>query len=234
MVVGCDSSGGIGPKPMDMVKVDGYSLGRFTARVALMEVLSTGARPICLVNTLCVEPRPTGYEIVQGIRNEAKQAGLSPKFSVTGSSEKNIPVRQTGLGVTVIGMAMRSKLRMRASRKKDSVVSIGIPLVGSEVLPGEEKGLVADTNDLLKLLNLDFVHEVIPVGSHGILHEAEIIAKESHLRFKSADRPEVDVRKSAGPATVILATLPELQVPELRGEISKPINTVGCLLQKSG
>ena len=54
MVVGCDAAGGIGPKPLDKVKVSGYTLGRFTARVALMEVLAVGASPICLVNTLSV------------------------------------------------------------------------------------------------------------------------------------------------------------------------------------
>jgi len=230
MVVGCDSSGGIGPKPLDKVKVDAHTLGRFTARVALMEVLSTGAKPICLVNTLCVEPEPTGFEIVQGIREEMQQSGLDSKFAVTGSSEKNVPVRQTGLGVTVIGIATRNRLRIGCSKKKNIVASIGIPLVGSEVLCGEGKGLVADTKDLLKLLNLDFVREVVPVGSHGVLHEAKTIAKESHLRLQLAQRVEVDVRKSAGPATVILATLPERQLPKAYDKISKPINVIGRLL----
>lgn len=230
MVVGCDSSGGIGPKTMDAVKVDARTLGRFTARVALMEVLSTGAKPICLVNTLCVEPKPTGLEIIQGIREEMRQAGLSSEFAITGSSEKNVPIRQTGLGVTTIGIATRKKLKIGLSKKKDIVVSVGIPLVGSEVLSGERRGLVADTKDLLKLLNLDFVHEVIPVGFHGILHEAETIAKESHLKLQLAQRLQVNVRKSAGPATVILATLPESRLPKVHNEIIKPVNTIGQLL----
>jgi len=215
---------------MDAVKVDARTLGRFTARVALMEVLSTGAKPICLVNTLCVEPKPTGLEIIQGIREEMRQAGLSSEFAITGSSEKNVPIRQTGLGVTTIGIATRKKLKIGLSKKKDIVVSVGIPLVGSEVLSGERRGLVADTKDLLKLLNLDFVHEVIPVGFHGILHEAETIAKESHLKLQLAQRLQVNVRKSAGPATVILATLPESRLPKVHNEIIKPVNTIGQLL----
>jgi len=230
MVVGCDSSGGIGPKPMDVVKVDGHILGKFTARVALMEVLSTGAKPICLVDTLCVEPKPTGLKILQGIREEAERAGLKSRLVITGTSEKNVPVQQTGLGVTVIGMAKRDKLRIGLSRKKNVVVSVGIPHVGSEVLSGEKRGLIADTKDLLKLLNLNFVREIVPVGSHGILHEAEAIAKESLLKLRLAQRPRVDVRKSAGPATVILSTLPEPQLPKLHDEISKPINMIGRLL----
>ncbi|HHY18163.1 MAG TPA: alpha-ribazole-5-phosphate synthase, partial [Firmicutes bacterium] len=39
LVIACDSAGGIGPKELDSVKVPGYVLGRFTARVALMELL---------------------------------------------------------------------------------------------------------------------------------------------------------------------------------------------------
>jgi len=229
MVVGCDSSGGIGPKPLDRVKVDGYTLGRFTARVALMEVLSTGAKPICLVNTLCVEPKPTGFKIVQGIRDEARRAGLNSDSAFTGSSEKNIPVRQTGLGVTVIGIAARRKLKIGSSRRTDIVVSLGIPLVGRDVLLGEEKGQLADTRDVLKLLNLRFVHEVIPTGSKGILHEAQTIAEESHLRLEIVDRVDLDLWKSAGPATVILATLPEPKLPKLRRKTRKPINIIGRL-----
>ena len=80
IVVGCDSAGGVGPKPLDKVKVDGYTLGRFTARVALTEVLCTGAKPICLVNTLSVEPKPTGDQIVKGIKDEARRAGLDPSL----------------------------------------------------------------------------------------------------------------------------------------------------------
>lgn len=126
MVIGCDSAGGIGPKPLDRVKVDGYTLGRFTARVALMEVLSTGAKPICLVDTLSVEPDPLGLEIIKGVKDEAKEAGLDPTLAVTGSSEKNIPVEQTGIGVTVIGIAEKGLLRIGLSKPKDVVMAIGL------------------------------------------------------------------------------------------------------------
>jgi selenophosphate synthetase-related protein len=92
LVLSCDSAGGIGPKPLDRVKVDGYTVGRFTARVALMEALSTGADPFCLMNTLAVEPKPTGVEITKGIRSELRYAGLGSKIIMKESTEKNIPV----------------------------------------------------------------------------------------------------------------------------------------------
>ncbi len=43
LVVACDSAGGIGPKELDSVKVPGYVLGRFTARVALIRCWPPGA-----------------------------------------------------------------------------------------------------------------------------------------------------------------------------------------------
>lgn len=229
MVIGCDSAGGIGPKPLDNIKVDGYTLGKFTARVAIMEVLSTGARPICLVNTLSVEPEPTGLDIIRGIKNEAKEAGLHPKLAVTGSSEKNIPVKQTGIGVTVIGMNRKELLKIGLSKPKDMVVAIGLPFVGKQVVTAEKEGKIADISDLRKLLNVDFIHEIIPVGSEGIAYEIGIIAKESNLKFKLVDQLKVDVKKSAGPSTVILASLPNFKLTELKNTLSKSINIVGRL-----
>ena len=229
MVIGCDSAGGIGPKPLDKVRVDGYTLGKFTARVAIMEVLSTGAKPICLVDTLSVEPEPTGIEIIKGVRDEAKEAGLDPKLAVTGSSEKNISVEQTGIGVTVIGMTRKEFLRIGVSQPKDVVVAVGTPCVGDEVVLAEKERKTADTNDIIKLLDIDFIHEIVPVGSEGIAHEIGTMAKESNLRFKLSDQLKVDVKKSAGPATVILASLPNSKLTELKRAISKPINIVGHL-----
>ncbi len=229
MVVGCDSAGGIGPKAFDKIKVDGYALGKFTARVALMEVLSTGAKPICVVDTLSVEPEPLGVEILNGIKDEAKKAGLDPKLAVTGSSEKNFVVEQTGIGVTVIGMSHRRSLKIGVSQPRDVVVAVGLPCVGNEVVPAEKMGKIADVADVLKLCSMEFIHEVIPVGSEGIAHEISVLATSSQLKFKLTNQSEINLKKSAGPATVVLASLSSSGVAELRVAISKPISIVGQL-----
>jgi len=82
---------------------------------------------------------------------------------------------------------------------------------------------------MLNLLNLDFIHEIIPVGSEGIAFEIETMAKSSNLRFKLMDHSKVNVKKSAGPATVILASLPDSKLKEFKRSIRKPINIVGYL-----
>lgn len=234
MVVGCDSAGGIGPKPLDKVKVDGHTLGKFTARVALMEVLAAGALPICLVNTLSVEPEPTGVEILEGIRSEVQHAGLDHALVITGSMEKNIPVNQTGLGVTVIGLALKNQLKIGRSKPGDLIVAIGTPSVEMEVLAAEKQSKIADLKDLLKLVSLHFIHEVIPVGFKGILHEANVIAQDSHLQVKLQEKPGVDIKNSAGPATTVVATISKDAFNQLPQFVNKPIHVIGSLCFSAG
>ncbi len=226
MVVGCDSAGGIGPKPLDKVKVSGYTLGRFTARVTLMEVLAVGAIPVCLTNMLSVEPDPTGTEILDGIKSEIKVAQLGHSLVVTGSTEKTVAVEQTGIGVTVVGFAPKNKLKIGLSKPDDLIVAVGCPSIKDEVLPAEERGEIADLKDLLKLMSYGFVHEVIPVGSQGIIHEANVLAKDSGLRV-SLELAVVEAKKSAGPATVVLVAISKNALSELSGLVNKPMRVIG-------
>jgi hypothetical protein len=229
LVVGCDSAGGIGPKSLDKIKVSGYILGKFTARAALMEVLAVGANPVCVVDALGVEPEPTGSEILKGIRAEAAKAGLNPKLAVTGSTEKNIAVEQTGIGVTVIGTCKKQDLKIGTSQTGDAVMAVGLPSVSDEVLPAEKAGNIAESEDILKLRKLGFIHEIIPVGSTGIAHEIQTLAEGAELKFELADQHAVDVKKSAGPSTAILVTLSAGELKKLKTEINKPVTVVAYL-----
>lgn len=229
LVVACDSAGGIGPKPLDKLKVSGYILGKFTARAALMEVLSVGANLLCVVDALGVEPYPLGKEILEGIREESKLAGLDPELAVTGSTEKNIVVEQTGIGVTVIGTCQKDQLKIGTSQPNDIVVAIGLPNVGDQVLPAEKESKIAETTDLIKLRNLNFIHEIIPVGSTGILHELKTLAEGAKLNFKLIEQTLVDTKKSAGPSTVILVSLRGEHLLELQKNMTKPVNVIATL-----
>src|SRR5208283_5857254 len=106
IVAGSTSSGAVGPKIMDKVKVDGRVLGKFLARVALMDVIATGAFPLLLLSvTLGVEKEPTGNEILEGIRREARTLGLDPNQVIMENTEDNFETVQTGAGLTVVGFA---------------------------------------------------------------------------------------------------------------------------------
>jgi len=233
LIIGCDSAGGIGPKPLDKVKVSGYIIGKFTARVALMEVLSVGAQPIAIIDTLSVEMKPTGIDIVKGIIREVEDAGLDPDLVLTGSYEKNVPTEQTGLGVVVIGITAKKDLKIGSSKPGDVVVAIGVPKVGVEVVEitqsGKEREVLADLKDVKTLLSLDFINEILPVGSQGIAKEIETITKPLNLVFSFKKGLKIDLEKSAGPSTVILATLSREKVEKLKPLFQKLVTIVGKL-----
>jgi hypothetical protein len=226
LAVSCDSSGAIGSKPLDVVKCSPYTVGKFAARVALMEILAIGANPVCISTTFAVEPNPTGRSIIRGVKAEMKKAGLDARTPIVDSTEKNFKVRQTGAGVTVVGLASAKTIKIGCCAAGDDVFAVGLPCVGREVLAGERRQLVADTSDVRKLFASLLVHEVIPVGSRGILYEAQVLARDSALRFKRDYDLCLDLTKSGGPGTVVLFTCSK-QIEE--AGISKPVNHIGTL-----
>ncbi len=209
LIIACDSIGGIGSKDRDTVKVKGNIVGRFAARVPLLEVIASGASPIALVNTLTVEMHPSGKDILKGIIEELEDAMLAGLTVVTGSSEENVPTCQTGVGVTVIGRARKDIIRLGTSCPGDKLYCLGVPRVGEEVLKERfiGSGSSFPTIFLLKeLLSLREVREVLPVGSRGIAYEAGELASSSNLMFNWIDEVPLDLKKSAGPATCLLVS----------------------------
>ncbi|KJS80214.1 MAG: hypothetical protein JM58_19005 [Peptococcaceae bacterium BICA1-8] len=225
LVIACDSLGGIGPKSQDKIKAPGEILGIFTARVPLLEVMAAGAKPIAVINTLSVEMNPTGAEILKGIKQEVQEAGLAADIVVTGSTEENIETVQSALGITVIGKIYISELRLGRSSINDLIVCIGIPQVGDEVLTGK----TANSKLLLKLLNIPWIKEILPVGSKGIAFEADQLATGAGLDLDLLPNPAIDLQKSAGPATCLLATIDKEYLPKLVKMIDLPVCQIGYL-----
>ena len=108
-------------------------------------------------------------------------------------------------------------------------MAIGTPQVGKEVVSGERNKSVSDTRDVRRLLKIPFVHEILPVGSQGILHEAQILAKESGLKLSLRSELSLDILKSAGPATVTLCAIPNSRSGLLRRTIGKHVSAIGTL-----
>lgn len=228
LVIACDSAGGIGPKKDDALKVPGETVGRFTARVALMEVLAVGAKPISIVNTLAVEFDPTGKQILQGIIQEAAKLGLDQSIKINGSTEENFETMQTGIGVTIIGIVEKKLLKMASSQVNDMLIAVGLPMVGGEVLANEDQ--LVDLTDLLELLKIQDVHEILPVGSKGLTYEANLLAKMSNLKCSLYPNTKIDLNKSAGPATTILVSIPEAAIDQVKEKIKKPLTVIGKLI----
>jgi hypothetical protein len=227
IVVGSTSSGAIGPKSLDEVKVAGRVVGKFLARVALMDVIATGAFPVLLSATLGVEKDPSGREIVEGIRSEARLLGLEPDQVLLENTEENIATVQTGAGLTVVGFANDEELRLGKTLPGDLLVAIGKPKVGEEVIPAEVKGEIADLKNVAWLSQKKFVHDILPVGDFGIASEARIMAHAIGRQLKLCKDTGLDLEKSAGPATVVLVTMSAEKFEELSSLIQKPTTIIG-------
>lgn len=230
IVTGSTSSGAVGPKELDKVKVKGQVLGKFLARVALMDVTATGAFPLLLSVTLGVEKDPTGNEIVEGVRREARSIGLDPNQVLMENTEDNFETVQTGAGLTVVGFANEEELRLGKTSPGDLIVAIGKPKVGEEVILAEAKGEIADLKNVAQLSQRKYVHDISAVGTFGIADEAKMMAYVVGRQLKLLEPPGLDLNKSAGPATVVLVTIDKERLDDLKALISKPISVVGEIL----
>ena len=230
IVAGSTSSGAVGPKIEDKVKVDGQILGKFLARVSLMDVIATGAFPILLSVTLGVEKEPTGNAILDGIRKEARTLGLDPDQVLMENTEDNFETVQTGAGLTVVGFANEEELRLGKTVPGDLVVAIGKPKVGDEVISAEAKGEIADLKNIIQLSQKKYVHDIAPVGTLGIADQARMIAYAVGRQLKLIEAKTLDLNKSAGPATVVLASIEKERLEDLTSLIRKPVNVIGEIL----
>ncbi|NLJ60234.1 MAG: hypothetical protein GX338_04710 [Firmicutes bacterium] len=231
LVIACDSDGGIGPKPNDTVPAPPELLGRFAARVPLMEMVASGARPLVLVDTLSVEMEPTGRQIIEGVRIEAHLAGMVGENVVTGSTEDNVPTTATGVGVTAIGIAEERQLRQGKSEPGDVIVCVGIPKSAPHDTVTIDDPEIADIPTAISISLIPHVRDILPVGSKGIHHEALQMAESAHLELELSPECRLDTAKSAGPSTCILASLPEASLSEFQDAISKPVSVVGGLIR---
>lgn len=228
LVISCDSSGSIGMKEKDVLKIPPFYVGKFTARVAIMEVMCAGGNIVTLTNALSCEMKPTGVEIIKGIKEELKSAKIDD-ISLTGSTEENFKTYSTGVGVTVIGVGKRNELKINNIKDKEGciIISIGIPKVGDEIDIKNDREIVS--YDSIKwILENDLSYEMVPVGSKGILYEAKLLCKNNNSRLKTNKDVRVDIYKSSGPSTCIIAAVKKKDLKSITSHIDY-INIIGEL-----
>lgn len=229
LIISCDSSGGIGLKEKDLVKTDPEIVGYFTSQVALMELLAVGARPITIVNTLGVEMDETGKKIIKGIKRALKPLSISNSVAITGSTEENIPVCQTFVGITVIGIIEKTNWREKKVKAGNLAVLVGIPKVGEEVLEDSGKETMS-IPVLLELLKKPYINDILPVGSKGIAYELKEMASTSQLDYIIYEDLKIDINKSAGPATCAIIAIDKRSYEDLKKSIIIPNNPIGVFI----
>jgi hypothetical protein len=193
LIITTDGCTGVGTLKEDLINLDLRTVAWTACKVALMELLSLGARPIGYAFNHIASPYDYDQTVL-GITQCMQDFGQA-KVPFISSSEKNFPVSQTTITIALTGIREKKD----RSVPNDAVyLLIGEPLVGQEVLEHSDRQITAE--EFMQLLSTEGVSEIIPIGSHGVFSElaAMGIAVESC---------ELDLNKSAGPATCVLAAV---------------------------
>jgi len=202
LVTAVDVSAAIGEKEHDVLKVPPEQTGKMAVRVGLLEVMASGAEIIAVHDVVGAEMEPTGRRVINGIQEELQLAGLG-QIELNGSTEENMATAQTSVGVIVIGLVNHSQLKVNNVKKEAILFGYGEPRMGKELL---EKPVLEVTYDkVIELVKRDDVFELVPVGSKGILYEANLLAQLNDCTFiEEAECSHSWLNKSAGPATSLL------------------------------
>ncbi|MFI8491642.1 ATP-binding protein [Peribacillus butanolivorans] len=207
LVVSCDNSGGIGLKEKDLVQVPYEVVGYFSFRVAVMECLAAGGSPMTVVlHNFCGDEAWEALKI--GVMKGMDEIGLD--LSITGSTESNMPLLQSALGLMVIGK--RRNERVMKPILPQQMALIGRPLVGEEVMKQQE--WIAPLSLYKSLCELEEV-QVLPVGSKGIANEWKHLDPNGE-GVSAHIRSQVDIEKSSGPSTCFLIAYPEHLEDEIK------------------
>jgi hypothetical protein len=224
LVVATDSIGGIGPKPADTVFADAATVAHFALRVPLLEVLCAGARPIAIIDDLCVELEPTGRVMIAEVRKLAAEAGV-PEAAVTGSTEDNVATRATGIGVTVLGRLAPGQLVGGGSLPGDLVICVGLPISAprDQIYIGHPDQVpVAGVSAALAT---GAVHDALPVGSKGLAWEVPALATSAGLELSWVPEAGIALEDSGGPSSCVLFSCTPDSVELVREAVGPTVPT---------
>lgn len=220
LVIATDSAAGIGEKPCDEVFVDVEMVSYYAAFVPLVEALCVRSTPIVLVDTLCNEREPYGEKIIRGIKKAMKDALMSEESGFTGSTEENFVTKMTGIGVSVLARG----LDIRKAQKGDAVYAIGQRLLGEELIKYRDKAM--SMSDYIYLKEQNYIHDIVPIGSKGAMHELAEIEAHAGLKARIVNH-DFDLKASGGPSTICLVTMKPDDINKLN--LKKDVNLLAFM-----
>lgn len=223
LVIAADNSGGIGMKDNDHVKVPYDILSYYSFRVAVMECMAAGAKPVSVVmQNFCGDD---AWPLLKsGVEKGLYELGING-ISITGSTESNFTLLQSALGMVVVGRKARDDDHDWL-QKELGVAVIGFPLVGEEVIHYQER--IAPLSLFKWFCEREEVEAVFPVGSKGIMYELQQLFHGREIEEKQVSC-SLDLLKSSGPATCFLVVYrPEVEEKLRRkaGELFHPVKVI--------
>ncbi|WP_273831869.1 ATP-binding protein [Guptibacillus sedimenti] len=199
LIITSDNSGAIGMKEQDRVAVPYDVVAYYAFRVAVMENVALGGVPVSVVmHNFCGDRE--WEALVSGVERGKRELGVNYEITITGSSETNMPLLQSALGVVVIGKQHRTLSKVCIEYATKFAV-IGKPLVGEEVV--NEEAAIAPLELFRYISEQEGVQSVLPVGSKGILYELNELVDGVKV-VESMVQTDLDLYKSSGPSTCFI------------------------------
>lgn len=222
-----DSTGAIGSKELDLIPIDNEALGVFLAQVPFMEILAVGATPSYVFLPICNEMNPTAKGILSGVRKLMQELSMDPN-AINGTTEENIPTRQTSAAILVMAV-LEKHFSFPKANPGEGIYALGIPKVGREVLA--DQGEMMTVEKMRQLRKIQAVGDILPVGSKGIAYEALEMVHSHGLSLEFQSHEESFLSSSAGPATVALCSAPLSFEKELR-KLGLPVHLIAKIKEK--
>lgn len=218
-----DIASGIGILEEDEFFVEIETIAYFTTRVALLDLLAAGGRPVTI--SFATSLSKSYYEKIEtGILKFLNEWSVNIKNQITGSTEDNFKSKQTSISVMITGLSNKNKLYWLQANHGDNLFIIGEPLVGEQVLRDRDKIINSETFQIL--INDKATKNLIPVGSGGAIQRIQSLLSKTGLKFKSSNNQLES--KSAGPATTVLL-ISNREIDYYRDKIATPITYLGKL-----
>ncbi|MBM7583844.1 hypothetical protein JOC86_000381 [Bacillus pakistanensis] len=220
LLIASDNSGGIGMKELDEIKVPYDQLAYYSFRVAFMECVAAGGDPFTVViSNFCGEE--VWGQLVDGIQIGLEEVEMN-NIEITGSSESNMKMIQSALGVMVIGRSKKVNNQPLTYSKDLEIALIGTPLVGNEVI--DQPNEIAPLS-MVKYFCTQTGFVVMPVGSKGILHELKLLFPDEPLNNQNLEC-DIDLKKSSGPSTCFIIVYSNKEIEKVKNFTGSLYNSI--------
>jgi hypothetical protein len=134
------------------------------------------------------------------------------------------------MGVVVIGLAEEKDMRPGESHAGDAVVCVGLPKSAPEDEVRLDDPEIADVACVRTLSQFDFIHDILPVGSHGCGYEVGEMARTATLNVKIREDTAIPLKKTGGPSTCVIVSMEPDKIEVLRNAVKQPITVIGEMI----
>ena len=147
--------------------------------------------------------------------------------SINGTTEENIPTRQTSAAILVMAV-VEEDFEFPKAKVGENIYALGLPKVGHDVLA--DQGEIMTVERMLRLRSLEGVGDILPVGSKGIAYEVGEMMNTHGLEAEFYVHDD-SLHLSAGPATVAICSAPASMEEKLRS-LGLPVKTIAHIKEK--